>query len=238
MHSFTVLVWCLRVNELKREWFQDLPEMTSIRFCDGAFSFKNDELSELIMRSGDNEMNWWIDLPKLTTLTTVEESRSFELPRIITLEGTSHHSIFTNRHALSHYCHSWQGMGFLQEEFRHCKESLFLLSLIPRYHSNPPILSPVHCFFHMPLSSQHQIAVFTLHNNYFFPSSLLFFLRHSMSCYQAFLHDNSLLFIVFPEINPSTPCASSHNHYWLYCNVEPDSLWQNTRLLVSWVFHS
>ena len=90
----------------KREWWIDLPELTSIQLSWYAFCFKNDESSELVMRSGDDEMKWWIDLPKLTSLTG--SSGTFEYPRSITLEGTSYHSILTNRHALSHYClSSW-----------------------------------------------------------------------------------------------------------------------------------
>ena len=197
MHSIVVSVWCLRVNGLKWEWWLDLPELVSIRLGKSAFEFENNDSCELIMRSGDDEMKWWIDLPKLTTLTTEGYfSSTFELPRYITLEGISYHSILTNRHALSHHCHPWQEMGFLQDEFRQFAESLFLFSFIPRHHSRPTILSPVHCFFHTPLSSQHQIAVFTSHNNYSFPSSLSLFLFlpvYRTSCYYAFLHDSSLI---------------------------------------------
>ena len=102
-----VLVQCLRVNCLKREWCLDLPELTSIRFGQHAFCFKkDDESSELIMRSGYDEMKWQIDLPKLTTLTSVERSNTFCYPRSITLEGISYHSIFTIRHTLSQHCYS------------------------------------------------------------------------------------------------------------------------------------
>ena len=135
-------------------------------------------------------------MPKLITLTGSSWSSSFQNPRIITLESISYHSTLTSRHALSHHCHSWQGVYFQVQENHSHQESLFLLSLIPRHHSSSSILSPVHCFFHTPLSSQHQIAVFTSHNNYSFPSSLSHFLflpAYRMSCYQAFLHDNSLI---------------------------------------------
>ncbi|KAM7454575.1 hypothetical protein BLSTO_04668 [Blastocystis sp. subtype 1] len=82
-----------------RAVLENLPELTSIRFGNDAFSFIGDESSELIMRN----------LPKLISLT---EScirlfnHTFHYPRIITLEGISYHSILTNRHALSHHCHS------------------------------------------------------------------------------------------------------------------------------------
>ena len=83
-----VLVQCLRVNDLKREWWVDLPELTSIRLGYDAFCFKDDESTELIMRSGDDEMNWWIDLPKLTSLTT-DGLITFLNPRSVTLAGSA-----------------------------------------------------------------------------------------------------------------------------------------------------
>ena len=194
MHSMIVFVWYLIVNGLKREWWLDLPALTSIRLGNGALHFfENSSSSKLIMRSSDDEMNWWIDLPKLTTLTTVEDSITFCFPRTITLEGFSYHSILTSRHALSHYCHSTQGMGFLRGGDRSHQEFLFLLSLIPRHHSRSPTVFPVPCFFHTPLSSQHQIAVFTSHNNYSFPYSLSLSLLHSISWHQEFLHTRSLI---------------------------------------------
>ena len=42
-------------------------------------------------------------------------------------------------------------------------------------------------------SSQHQIAVFTSHNNSSFPSSLSLFLWNSISCHQVILQANSLI---------------------------------------------
>ena len=99
-----VLVQCLRVNGLKREWWIDLSELTSIQFGDGAFTFNDDESTELVMRSGDDEMNWWIDLPKLKKITNdMDYDAILENPRSIILEGTSYPSTLTNRHALSHY---------------------------------------------------------------------------------------------------------------------------------------
>ena len=107
MHSVIVLMLCLRVNGLKREWWIDLPELNSIRLGESAFQFKyDDESTELIMRSGDDEMRWWIDLPKLTTLTTGKNSCSFNYPGVITLESISYHPILTNRHTLTHHCFS------------------------------------------------------------------------------------------------------------------------------------
>ena len=84
-----VLVQYLRVNGLKREWWIDLPELTSIQLGYNAFCFKSNAYTELIMRSDDDEMNWWIDLPKLTSLTTEVDysSGTFLYPQTITLEG-------------------------------------------------------------------------------------------------------------------------------------------------------
>ena len=148
MHSVLVLVQYLRVNDLKREWWIDLPELTSIRLGWYAFLFKDNESSELIMRSGDDEMKWWIDLPKLTTLTTTEgdNSRIFLYPRSITLEGVSYHSILTNRYALS--SHHFSSMGFLLHENPPHEEFLSLLSLIPRHHSRSFWLPLLSSFFH------------------------------------------------------------------------------------------
>ena len=146
-----VLVQYLRVNGLKREWRIDLPELTIIQLGYNAFCVKcdDDDSSELIMRSGDDEMSWWIDLPKLTTLTTEGEySHTFESPRHITLEGISYHSILTNRHALSHHCHSWQDTCLQMQENHPHKEFLFLLSIIPRHHSRSFWLPLLSSFFH------------------------------------------------------------------------------------------
>ena len=149
MHSVLVLVQCLRVNGLKREWWIDLPELTSIQLGEDAFRFTNDDLTELIMRSGDDEMNWWIDLPKLTSLTTEgEDNYTFLEPRHITLEGISYHSTLTNRHALSHYCHSLQEECIPIQESRSHEENLSLASLIPRHHSRSQKVSQIPSFFH------------------------------------------------------------------------------------------
>ena len=111
VHSVSVLVWYLRVNDLEREWWIDLSELTSIQLGDSAFQFKDDYSTELIMRSDDDERKWWIDLPKLTSLTTEgEESESLCWVRNITLESDSSLSSITSRHALSHHCVSSQGL--------------------------------------------------------------------------------------------------------------------------------
>ena len=82
----------LRVNLPERDWWIDLPELTSIQLGEGALRFfYADKSSELVMRSGYDETNWWIDLPKLTSLIN-EYGKSFEFPRIIILEGASNHS--------------------------------------------------------------------------------------------------------------------------------------------------
>ena len=147
-----VLVQCLRVVGLKREWWIDLPKLTTIHFCWGAFYFKDNDSTELIMRSDDDEMKWWIDLPKLTTLTAEgDDSGTFEDPRSITLEGSFYHSILTNRHALSHYCYSWQRKGFPRQENRSHQESLLLPSLISRHYIRSFWLPLLSSFFHTPL---------------------------------------------------------------------------------------
>ena len=183
MHSGVVLVPCLKVNGLKRDWWLDLPELTSIQFGNGAFDFSGDS-SELIMRSGDDEMNWWIDLPKLTSLTTNTTegySWTFHYPRTITLEGISYHSIFTSRHALSHYCHTWQETCFPLQENRSHEEPLFFLSLIPRHHSSSPRVSPVHCFFHILIPTPNRRFHFT-------QQLLLSFLIITLSIITGILH--------------------------------------------------
>ena len=169
MHSINVLVWYLRVNGLKREWWIDLPELTSIRLDKSAFYFDNIVSSELIMRSGCDEMNWWIDLPKLTTLTTDKDSNTFHYPRIITLEGMYYHFILTNRHALSHYCYSFQEECFRLQEDRSYQEFLSLPSLIPRHHSRSPTLSQIPSFFHtrfiinsLRMSHSHFITLYII----------------------------------------------------------------------------
>ena len=167
MHSGIALVLCLRVNGLKREWWLDLPELTSIRLGKDGFWFNGLISTELIMRSDDDEMRWWIDLPKLTSLTTEGDySHTFENPHIITLESISHHSVLTNRHTLSLHCHSFQGTCFLLEENHPHEEFLFLLPLIPRHHSRSPTVPLLSSFFHtrftinsLQLSHSHFITL-------------------------------------------------------------------------------
>ena len=89
VYSVIVLMQYLRVNRLKREWWIDLPELTSIRLGYGAFCFRNSNSSELIMRSVSTRMNWWIDLPKLTSLTTTENSWTLCYPCFVILESSS-----------------------------------------------------------------------------------------------------------------------------------------------------
>ena len=116
-------------------------------------------------------MRWWIDLPKLTTLTTEENDNSttFYNLRNATLEGISYHSILTNRHALSHYCHSWLEICLPLEENRSHEEFLSLLSLIPRHHSRSPILPLLPSFFHtrftinsLQMSHSHFITLYII----------------------------------------------------------------------------
>ena len=236
----SVLVLCLRVNGLKREWGIDLPELTSIQFGTHSFRFSDDsESTELIMRSDDDEMKWWIDLPKLTTLATIGNSAVFWYPRSITLEGTSYHSILTNRHAFSHHCCALQEMGFRTQENRQYKEFLFLPSFIPRHHSHSPTVSPVHCFFHILTPTPNRRFHFTqqlLLSFIIITLSILTDISHVMLpsiSSRLFSH-----FIVIAEINPNTSYTNNHNQYWWYGYDIPDSFWQNTQLLLSWVFHS
>ena len=151
------------MNGLKREWFLDLPELTSIQLGNGGFWFKHgDDSTELIMRSGYDEMNWWIDLPKLTSLTA-GNSWAFICPRSITLEGISYHSILTNRHAFSFHCHSLRAMGFQMTENHPYQECLSLLSLIPRYHSRSPTVPLLSSFFHTRFTIN---SLYTSHSHF------------------------------------------------------------------------
>ena len=189
------------------------------------------------MRSGDDELMWWIDLPKLITLTGSGDT--FRYPRSITLEGISYHSILTNRHALSHHCYSSQGCCFLLQENPSYEQFLFLLSLIPRHHLRSPKVSPVHCFFHIPIPTPNRRFHFTqqlLSSFLIVTLSILTSLSHVMLLSipsNQFSH-----YVVIPEINPSTSYASKHNHYWLYCSNKPGFWKHNTQLLLSCVFHS
>ena len=213
MHSAVVLVQCLRVVGLEREWWLDLPELTSIQFGDSAFWFKDDDSSELIMRSGDDEMNWWIDLPKLTTLTTeVDYSYTFYQPRIITLEGTSIHSTLTNRHALSHNCYSGQDICFPKEENRSHEESLSFLSLIPRHHSRSPTVPLLSSFFHKPLIMPFLCTIsintnspFSLHS---IRNSFHTFHNHSIPCFDS-VHTPSTLHSPIPLPYAWLPSSNS-----------------------------
>ena len=88
-------------------------------------------------------------MPKLTTLTTEgKNSWTFRYPRSITLEGISYHSTLTNRHALSHHCHSFQEICIQMQENHSHQECLFLLPLISRHHSRSPTVPLLSSFFH------------------------------------------------------------------------------------------
>ena len=139
----------LRVNDVKREWWIDLPELTSIQLGSGVFQFRDDDSSILVMRSGDDNVKWWIDLPKLTSLIRErEDSSTFYNPRSITLEGNSDLVVFTSRLTLSHHCLSWQELRFQIQEYPSYKEFHFLLLLIPRHHPRSFRLSQVSSFLH------------------------------------------------------------------------------------------
>ena len=85
----SALMLYLRVNGMKREYWIDLPELTSIQLGWGGFSLWNVDYCELIMRSGDDGVKWWIDLPKLTSLTTTENSWTLCYPCFVILESSS-----------------------------------------------------------------------------------------------------------------------------------------------------
>ena len=98
----------------------------------------------------------------------------------------------------------------MQENHQY-QELLFIPSLIPRHHSCSARVSPVHCFFHTPLSSQHQIAVFTSHSNYLisFLITTLSVLTGTLHVMLSSIHSRQLShFIVIPEINSSASYAN------------------------------
>ena len=152
--SFTVLVQYLRVKGMKREWWIDLPELFSIQMGGSVFQFKDDDSTELVMRSKHDEMKWWLDLPKLTILTALGESSTFENPRSITLEGVSYCSILTNRHTRRFYCISLHIKGFRKEEKGPYEEFPCLPSLIPRRQSPSLTVSIISCFFYSQTHDQ------------------------------------------------------------------------------------
>ena len=97
-----LLVLCLRVNLGEREWFVDLPELTIIHLGEEAFNLSYfDESSELILRSGDDEVTWWVDLPSLNSLVTEGTGNPFHCPHRIHLESVSWESSITTRHSFS-----------------------------------------------------------------------------------------------------------------------------------------
>ena len=192
----TVLVLYLIVNELKWDWFVDLPELTTIQFGSSAFQFVSDnESSEMLMRSGCVERNWWLDLPKLTSLTTVDYSNTFRNPRIITLEGNSCHSILISRYAQSHQCYSCQGARFQREDDRSYEEYLFFLSFILRHHFCSSILPRVFSFLYTPLFIKSIIQ-----------------LKAFLVAIHCRFHNGRALFIVHTFITPASttnPCTTS-----------------------------
>ena len=54
----SVLLLCLRVDSCPSTHWIDLPELESIQMGEGAFYFKDDKASSLIMRSDDLNLNW------------------------------------------------------------------------------------------------------------------------------------------------------------------------------------
>ena len=152
-------------------------------------------------------------MPKLTSLTTVNGSSTFYRPRSITLEGMSYHSVLTSRHALFHHCYSYRGHCFQTQFNRSYKESLSLLSLIPRHHSRSPTVFPVPCFFHILIPTPNRRFHFT-------QQLLLSFLITTIAILTGISHVmlssdfpfQLSHFIVIPDINPNTIYASSYNH--------------------------
>ena len=148
MHSIAALVWCLKVCDLKWEWWLDLPELTSIQLGEHAFGFSYySDSNHLVMRSKWIELLWWIDLPRLTTLTTVGEcSSSFELVHHISLESDSSSSFLTTRHAFSCWIQSASCFLLWLWVFS-SREFSFILSVTPRYWCIGSLWS-LPCLFH------------------------------------------------------------------------------------------
>ena len=82
------------------DWL-DLPELQSIELGWSAFEFDgNEESAELVLRSGETEIDSRSDLPKLTTLVSIKDGGwTFHFPRHIILESDSSLNPMTVRHA-------------------------------------------------------------------------------------------------------------------------------------------
>ena len=68
----------------------DMPELESIQMGKNAFRYQESASTELIMQSRETNEVWWLDLPKLTSLTTNQNSRTFERTHNVIFEGDSH----------------------------------------------------------------------------------------------------------------------------------------------------
>ena len=148
MHSIAALVWCLKVCDLKWEWWLDLPELASIQLGEHAFGFSYySDSNHLVMRSRWIELLWWLDLPKLTSLSSIgKHSSSFELVHHISLESDSSSSFLTTRHAFS--CWSQSASCFLLWLWVFSsREFSFILSVTPRHWCSCSLCS-LPCLFH------------------------------------------------------------------------------------------
>ena len=163
-----IAIWrCLRVNLPEREWWIDLPELTTIRLGESAFQFKYDDGSQLIMRSGWDGMKWCVDLPKLTSLVCYWRilSWSFENPRRITLEGSSNLVTITSRHAVSHWS-ALRPSCLLMQVWSDYKSFLFFESFMSRYHSRSGGLSSFLFFLHTQFHPHIQSNSDRMHSKY------------------------------------------------------------------------
>ena len=185
-------------------------------------------------------------MPKLTTLAaTGSFSWTFWCPRSITLEGISYHSILTNRHALSHYCHSSPEICFLREENRSCEEFLFLLSLIPRHHSRSPTVPLLSSFFHTQFItcslSTHSIRK---HNHNLQPFHYRLPHKPTTSIQHSFPHT---LFSLSPpphpiptphSIQPSTPSTNPTLHVDAHTKSQQTGVRYDTHSITTLTFSS
>ena len=173
----------------EREWWLDLPELTSIRLGESAFQFKYDYESKLIMRSGRDGMKWCVDLPKLTSLSSIgKHSSSFELVHHISLESDSSSPLLTTRHAFSRWIQSTSCFLLWMWVFSD-REFSFILSVTPRYWCIGSLWS-LPCLFHQGVV----MAVFP------WSISLRSFVRQEHSLF------HPLPTIVFAETNKGVLC--------------------------------
>ena len=99
------------------------------------------------MRSSCNRMDWWIDLPKLTSFVTPRQSDVFQHAYHITLESSSLHSFWPQRHSIAFFSH-WSCLSTEGRLF-HYRESLSSPYITTRYR-RLCFSSSLSFLFHMP----------------------------------------------------------------------------------------